>query len=282
MPELGELLSVDYWREHRIGLLYGIAGLLLFVISIIGTFPYDQALSSALLPMGLRLSYSSERPAFPVGAVMENVTLVRLDQPSPPLVQSEALKLTPGIDTLIGRPAIGIRSDMYGGRVWVKIRRHGDVTGVKLDLNSVDVSRYPAFGFPLKGIVSGKADLQAAGASIASRKGAFTLEGRNVELELVKGVPPFRFASLKGQCTIDGQTLHVDALQGSGPDMAISGSGLFHLGPTLSQTMMEMTLRISPTLAGRARLGLLFGFLPHPPDNRPYIFHGPVLMPQVS
>ncbi len=64
--------------------------------------------------------------------------------------------------------------------------------------------------------------------------------------------------------------------------MTVSGSGLIHIGPTLARSMMELTLRITPTMAGRIHLAVLFNFLPHPPDSRPYIFHGPLLMPAVS
>jgi type II secretion system protein N len=285
MPEFRELLSLEFWRERTIVLFYGLAAVVLFVIFTIGTFPYDQALSGALLPMGLKVSYNSEHPAFPIGAVLEDVTVVNLQRPSPPLVQSDALKLTPGIQTLIGRPAIGIRADMYGGRVWIKIRRHGDLTGLKMDLTNVNMARYPTaslLGLPLTGIVSGQADLETTGPSIDARKGAFALEGQNVDFVLLRGLPSFRFATFKANCTIEGRTLRVNSLEGRGPDMTVSGSGILHLAPTMAQTMIQMTLHISPTIAGRARLGILFNFLPHPPDNRPYIFHGPLLMPQVS
>jgi type II secretion system protein N len=285
MPDLNEIFSLDYWREHRLVLLYAAAALVLFVIFTIGTFPYDQALSGALLPMGLKVSYSAERPAFPLGAVFNDVRLVSINRPSPPLMQSDSLKLTPGIDNLIGRPAIGIRSEMYGGRVSIKIRRHADITRLDLDLDKVDFSRYPTaplLGFTLKGLFSGQADVQSAGPSLNSQKGTFNLQGSSVELLLVKGLPPLRFASLKGVCNLQGQTLRVNNLEGRGPDMAISGSGVIHLGPTVGQTMMEMTLHISPTIAGRTRLGVLFAFLPPHPDGRPYIFHGPLLTPQVS
>src|SRR5579875_46078 len=283
MPEFGEILSLDYWREHLTGLLYGLTAVVLFVIFTIGTFPYDQALSGALLPMGLKVSYGSEHPAFPIGAVLEDVTVVNLDRPSSPLMQSEALKLTPGLQTLIGRPAIAIRADMYGGRVWIKIRRHGDLTGLNLGLSNVNLSRYPTaslLGMPLTGTISGQAEFEDGGPS--AQKGDFALDGRSIEFTLIRGFPSFHFTILKANCTIEGRTLRVNALEGSGPDMAVNGSGVIHLAPTMAQTMIEMTLRISPTIAGRARLGLLFNFLPHPPDNRPYIFHGPLLMPQVS
>ncbi len=286
MPEFGGLLSLDYWREHSMALIYALAAMMLFVIFTIGTFPYDQALTGVLLPLGLKVSYRSERPAFPVGAVLQDVMLVSLDRPSaPPLVRSEALKLSPGLATLIGRPAIGMRADMYGGRVRARVRGEGDSIGIDLGLTDIDLARYPippTLGTTLKGIVSGQADFQDLGPAINAQKGDITLEGHGVEFSIVKGFPSLRFALLKGSCNIDHATLRINALFGSGPDMTISGSGVIHMGPTPAQSIMEMTLRIAPTVAGRARLGVLFAFLPHPPDDRPYIIHGPLLRPQAS
>ena len=286
MPEFEDLLSLEYWREHSMALIYALAAMVLFVIFTIGTFPYDEALTGVLLPLGLKVSYQSERPAFPVGAVLQDVMLVSLNRPSaPPLVRSEALKVTPGLGTLIGRPAIDMRANMYGGHVRAKVRRQGDTIGLDLGLTDIDLARYPVpptLGTTLKGIVSGQGNFQDIAPTMNAQKGDVTLEGHGVEFAPVKGFPALRFASLKGSCTIDHATLRINALEGRGPDMTISGSGVIHMGPTPAQSVMEMTLRISPTIAGRARLGLLFAFLPHPPDNRPYIIHGPMLMPQAS
>jgi type II secretion system protein N len=286
MPELSEVLTLDYLRERGMVLSYAIVALVLFVIFMIGTFPYQEALTGALMPLGLEIAATSERPAIPLGAVLENVRLISLDHPSaPPIVQSESLKLTPALGMLIGRPAVNIRADMYGGRVWASVSRRGDITGLALDLSNIDLSRYPtspSFAATIKGIVSGTASFENLGPTINSQNGAFTLEGHDLEYGLIKGFPPLRFSHLKTTCRLDQATLRVNALEGTGPDMTVSGSGVIHLGPTLALSMIEMTMRIMPTVAGRARLGMLFAFLPHPPDNRPYVFHGPLLMPQAN
>jgi type II secretion system protein N len=286
MPDFAEMLNLDYWREHALVVAYAVAGVLLFIIFTIGTFPYDRALTSALVPLGFKLSYDSEHPAFPIGAILENVQLISLDQPAaPPLVRSEALKLTPGFGTLIGRPTVGIRADLYGGRIWASVQREGDLTGLDFHLTDIDLSRYPVppqLGTTLKGIVSGGGYLAVMGQTVGSQQGAVTLEGHDLDFALIRGLPTLRFSRLRGSFQIDHATLRVNALEGTGPDMTISGSGVIHLGPTVASSMMEMTMRISPTMAGRTRLGVLFAFLPHPPDNRPYVFHGPLLMPQAS
>lgn len=286
MPELGEVLTLDYWREHSMVPMYALAALLLFIIFLIGTFPYDEALTGALTPLGLQLSYGSERPAFPVGAVLENVRLLSVEQSSaPPMIQSEALTLSPGLGTLIGRPVLRISADLYGGRLRASVRRHDDATAIDADLTDIDLSRYPVsrtIGTMFKGIVSGKVDFESLGPAMSSQTGNIILESSKVEFAAVKGFPPLRFATLKTNCRLDHGTLRVNTFEGTGPDMAISGSGLIHLGPTLAQSMIEMTMRIQPTVAGRARLGMVFAFLPHPPDNRPYVFHGPLLMPQAN
>jgi type II secretion system protein N len=283
MPDFAEMLNLEYWREHTLVVAYGAAGLLLFFIFIIGTFPYDRALTGALAPLGFRLSYDSEHPAFPIGATLENVQLISLDQPATPLVSSELLKLTPGFGILIGRPTIGIRADLYGGRVWATVQRDGDLTGLDFRLTDIDLSRYPIqaqLGTTLKGIISGGGYLAVM--RQMAQQGSVTLEGHDLDFALMRGLPTIRFSTLKGSFQIDHATVRVNTLEGTGPDMTINGSGVIHLGPTLASSMIELTMRISPTIVGRTRLGVLFAFLPHPPDNRPYIFHGPLLMPQAS
>lgn len=286
MPDFAELLTLDYWRAHSMLAAYALAGVGLFIIFTIGTFPYDQALTGALLPLGLRISYESERPAFPVGAVLEDVTLSSLDRPSgPPLARSESLKLTPGLATLIGHPVIGLHADMYGGVVRARVRNVSDDVGLDLDIREIDLSRYPlppTLGATLKGIVSGQAVFQELGPGVGQQKGDMVLEGHGLEFTVVKGFPSLRFALLKGSFNVNGAALRINSLSGRGPDMTISGSGIIHMGRTPAESIMEMTLSISPTVEGRARLGALFAFLPHPPDNRPYIIHGPLLMPQAS
>lgn len=286
MPEITEVLSLDYWRDHATVAAYAAAGLVLFVIFTIGTFPYDRALTSALVPLGFKVSYDGEHPAFPVGAVLDDVKLVNLEQPgAPPLLQSEALKLTPGLGTLIGRPGVGLRADLYGGRARATVRRSGGLTTLTFDLTNIDLSRYPIaskLGTALKGIVSGSGDFETADSTMQAQKGNVVLDGRDLDLVVIRGFPGLKFSKLKGSFQIDQATLRVNALEGSGPDMAVSGSGLIHIGPTLASSMMELTLRITPTMAGRIHLAALFNFLPHPPDGRPYIFHGPLLMPAVS
>jgi type II secretion system protein N len=285
MPELGEVLTVDYWREHTLGLAYAVAALVLFLVFMIGTFPYDQALTGALMPLGLEVTYTSERPGFPLGAVFEDFRLLSADHPSaPPLVESESLKLYPALGMLIGRATVGLRAEMYGGRVWANVRRNGEAMALQLALTDVDLSRYPpppALGTPIKGIVSGTADFQNLGSAMNEQKGNVSFEARQVEFSPIRGFP-LQFTRLAGSFNLDGQSLRVNALEGGGPDMAISASGVIHLGPTPAQTMIDITLRITPTMAGRTHLGALFAFLPHPPDNRPYILHGPLLMPQAS
>jgi type II secretion system protein N len=286
MPEWREFLSLDYWREHAIVGAYALAALVLFVIFVIGTFPYDQALTGVLMPLGFKLSYMEEHPAFPIGAVLEDVKLVSLDQPATsPLLSSDSLKLTPGLGILIGRPGVGIHADLYDGTARVSVRRSANVTELFFNLNNINLARYPlppSTGIGLKGIASADGNFAIADHQPSSQQGSATLDGRDLDFALMKGLPSFRFTSIKGSVQLDNATLRINSFQATGPDMNVSGSGLIHLGRTVASSMMELTLRISPTVAGRARLGILFAFLPHPPDNRPFLFHGPLMMPSVS
>jgi type II secretion system protein N len=286
MPELRELLSLDYWREHTLAVAYAGAGLLLFIIFVIGTFPYDRALTSALTPLGFKVSYSGERPAFPVGAVLDDVRLINLQEPgAPPLVHSEALKLTPGLGTLIGRPGIGIHADIYGGRVRATVRRAGEFTSLDFSLADIDMARYPLpprLGLKLKGLISGNGNFEIRDRTTYSQTGNLSVDARNLNLAIGRVFPAINFTKAKGSFTVDHSTLRIDALEASGPDVSLSGSGVIHMGTTVANSTMQLTVRISPTAAGRSKLGILLGFLPHPPNNRPYILHGPLLAPSIS
>ena len=74
-------LTAAFWREHLLLASYGIWGLFLFLVFLISSFPYRDALSGALSPAGLTLSYEDQHFHFPIGAEMENVRLVRLGNP---------------------------------------------------------------------------------------------------------------------------------------------------------------------------------------------------------
>ncbi len=198
MPEITEVLSLDYWRDHATVAAYAAAGLVLFVIFTIGTFPYDRALTSALVPLGFKVSYRGEHPAFPVGAVLDDVKLVSLEQPgAPPLLQSEALKLTPGLGTLIGRPGVGLRADLYGGRARVTVRRSGGLTTLTFDADQHRFVALPdAFKLAtaLKGIVSGSGDFETADSTMQAQKGNLVLDGHDLDLVVIRGFPGLKFS----------------------------------------------------------------------------------------
>jgi type II secretion system protein N len=286
MPELNELLSVDFWHEHLLAVSYVGAGLLLFIVFVIAGFPYDRALTGTLAPMGLQLSYSDQHLRFPIGSVLENVTLLDMHQPGgEPVFQSDRVALAPGLGTLIGRPGIHVDADAYDGQARVTLQQSGNLSTIGFDLKEVDLSRYPLptrYGVSVRGIVSAKGNLRVDDVTKISQDGAMTLLIRELAVGMGRALPRISFSRLDAELTIRHGVVTVDRLEGSGPDAALSVHGTVHLGPTAQLTTVDLSARITPTAIGRARLGFLLGFLPHPPDSRPYVIRGSLAAPALS
>lgn len=285
MDNLRDLLTIDYWREHRLGLAYAIFAAVLFVVFMIASFPYARALSVALVPIHLRVSYAGQRPAFPIGAVLEDVRLLDTRQPGrPPLFQSEQLALGPALSTVIGRPALSVTAQAYGGRAALALRKESRLTGFSFDLENINLARYPLprdARVKVAGIASARGSLEIDPLGV-SQAGSMNLDIRELALSLGRAMPQISFHNLSGKFQVNRGTLRIDRLAGTGPDMTIEITGTVHLMPTAAQTTVDLTASIRPTAAGRTHLGLLLNFLPHPPDNRPYHIRGPLTAPALT
>src|SRR6202040_842966 len=105
----------DFVREYATRIGYATIGVLCFFAFLLATFPYTDALSGLLAPMGLRLSTKGQGMSFPFGVSMDGVML---DSPASgrPFFQSDKLRVTPTLlSMLIGSPGVKISADAYGG-----------------------------------------------------------------------------------------------------------------------------------------------------------------------
>src|SRR5207244_319883 len=126
------------WERVRIPAYIGV-GLLLFIVFIIASFPYDEAFSGILAPLGLKLTYAEQHMNFPIGAVLDDVHLNAMAGGGPPLLQSPELSLAPAFGALLlGRPGVRMRADLYNGDVRASLSRSGD--RILVAINASDVS----------------------------------------------------------------------------------------------------------------------------------------------
>lgn len=284
MVDPRELLRAGYWREHRLAFAYAAFALVMFVVFVIATFPYARALTVALQPLHLRVTYGEQHSGFPIGAVLEDVRLLETGRLGPALFQSDQLSLKPGLGVLIGRPSLSVSANAYGGQAALSLSRASGLAQVGFDLTDIDLGRYPmphAVPVKIAGIASALGHLEINGRGI-SQTGSANLVIRQLALSLSSAMPELKFNDLQGKFRVNHGILQIDHLAGAGPDLKVDIDGTVHLMPTAAQTTVNLTAAIHPTAAGRAHLRFYLNFLPHPPDSRPYHIRGPLLAPALS
>ncbi len=286
MAELRDRLTLDYWREHVLEAAYIGFGLIAFLIFMVASFPYDQALSAALGPAGLALEYSDRRLQLPLGATLDNVRLVSLNNPGPPILQTDQLRLAPTFASiLIGRPGVRISADIYNGTVKATVRRAGNELRISFAVDALELRRYRGLvrlGASAEGQLSGSGWVAIAPNGPAASSGDVDLEGKSLIIRIGSGLPPIAFTDLKGSIRLDDGVLEIKRLTGSGTDGTLDAHGAIRLAPDLRASQIALSLKIDPTPGGRARLGFLLGLLPHPPGPQPYNVRGSLLTPKIS
>lgn len=280
-------LRLEFWREHAAVVAYAGWGVLVFVAVMIASFPYDDALSAMLSPMGLKLTYEEQHLSLPIGAELLDVRLVAAGQPGDPaLLESPELRLAPAIGSfLIGRPGLKIRAAVFDGEFAATVRRRGGVLDVSFKARDLDVARLRTlarWAASVGGQLSAAGSVVVPGGRALTASGALEISAKGLAMRLGKGLPAVSFSDVNASMKLEAGVLTIARLRGSGPEGSFAAQGSVRLAPDLSDSPLELTLRLSPTPNGRTRLGFLMGLLPHPPDNRPYIFRGTLRAPSIS
>jgi len=287
MADWRQYLTADYWRDHRVSIAYGLWGLFLFLVFMIGNFPYQETLSAIFSPMGWRISYGDQRTSFPIGVKLENVRLTSTIEPAAqPVFQSADVTLAPALGSLLmGRPGLRISAEAYDGRIYATVRRVGDGLAVDIDARNLNLARYRSSGLPgasLNGLFSGTGSLALSGHAIDASSGKLELGGKDFALKLGTGFPAIAFTDCKAVLKLERGVVKIEQIEGSGADLKALANGELMLAPDITNSTIQMTLQLEPTSAGRAHLGILLGLLPHPPTSQPYTVRGPLLAPSIS
>jgi type II secretion system protein N len=283
MAELSELRTVDFWRQHPLPIAYIATGVILFLVFVIGGFPYDRALSGSLAPMGLDLSYSDQHPRFPIGAVLENVRLRDASgRQNQPLFAGEEVALAPGLGTLLGRPSLDLKAEAYEGVIAVSLGQSKNLTRVNFTIDRINLAQYPIptkMRLSIRGLLSAAGMLEVNDSTRMTQTGNIHIVAHNLSVGMGPGLPHLMLATLQGSARIDHGVVFIQQLTGNGPDLSLDLAGSIRLGPNAAQTLVNLSGHLHPSAAGRAHLGFLLNFLPHPPDFRPYTIRGSLASP---
>lgn len=278
MADLPGLLGRDFARSHSVELSYAGAGLLLFFLFLIATFPYTDALSAVLAPMGLRFSSREQGFDFPFGLKMDGVALSDSQVGSRPVFEGDQLLLRPAfLSMLLGSPGVHLKADAYGGWLAVTAHRRGDATSINFSLNGMHLERYrpprPLL-VELVGVVSGDGNGYVSGHDLNVDRGVLHLSAADASFRFA-GIP-LRIGAITATANLEGGKMNIQQLESQGGDVIVSGRGVIELEPNLPASTVAIRFQLQVTPAARTRLGFLLKFLPHPPNSAPYFLGGTV------
>ncbi len=278
MVELRDVLNRDFWRAHATEAAYIGAAAVLFAIFLVATFPYSDAVSGVLAPAGLALKSADQRVSFPFGAELEDVRLISLTSPGAPLLESERIKVTPALGSLLlFHPGVNATAAMSGGVVKVSAHRGGDGTHVAFDLDALNLAQsrgLAAIGASLAGTLSGAGELVLATDDSGSQSGDVTLKADGMNLRVGPGMPAIKFGDVTAKLKLAGAVLMVEELKSSAGDLTLDGHGTIRPAADWRQSPIRLNVRMGLSADAQSRLQFLVAMLPHPPGDEPYEIGG--------
>jgi type II secretion system protein N len=287
MPEQIVARAMAFVRAHLRAFGYGAFGAMVFLVSLVATFPYTATLSALLEPLSLSLRSSSQGFSLPMGAALSDVRLASIQPSAPFAIESPNVTLTPAFGALLlGEPGVRVHARLYGGAVRATIYRRGGGLGLSFDMNGVGLARITSlheFGAKVLGRLSGSGWARLASNDPAAASAQINFHAAELTIRVARGFVSIRLGDVTGALSLARGALEVTRLDSHGPDGMLHGHGTIRLGPDPAQSRIDLQLVIEPTIAGRRRLGVLFGLLPHPPGpHQPYVLTGPLIAPSIS
>lgn len=282
-------LSAARRRRHiLIGAAYVIFGAALFLAFLAALFPYGDTISAMLKPLNLEMVYRDQRMHFPIGATLADVRLVSTaERPPRTLLRSPDMILAPTLASLLfGRPGLRVRAQIYGGSIGATLYQRNAVASIVFTANSLNLAQADPLlqaGAELGGAISaaGTAEL-AEDADWSGDTAHMALDGSGVSLKVVNGLPPIRLGAVAGVAALNDGVITLSNFETHGDDLEIAARGTIQLAPDPADTIVNMTVSLTPTPGGRNRFGVLLDMLPHPPARGPYYISGPLTAPSVN
>ncbi|HLX36437.1 MAG TPA: type II secretion system protein GspN [Candidatus Binataceae bacterium] len=275
----------EFVRAHRTVLAYVGFGAILFFAFLLATFPYADTLSGVLAPMGLRLTMRDQGVSFPFGIRLDGVVLDSPDGKRQ-LFKSDSLRVTPAyLSMLLGTPGVSISADAYGGSFDLHARRSGDATTLSFSGASLHLENYPALramGLNLRATLSGDGNAYVTRNDLFADRGVFHVDAAGASYQIFPGSRPLKLGEITASIHLDQGKLTIDQVDSHGGDLSISGRGVIELQPNLPDSTVAIKFQLATTPAGRATLGFLLNFLPHPPNAGPYFLSGTLAFPRLS
>jgi type II secretion system protein N len=273
-------------RSRLVYVAYALIGLLLFLGFIAAGFPYPQAVSDGLAPMGYSVAIGAQHYSFPFGAELDNVTIAPLSPPGPAVLDSPRVIVAPSLlSILVFHPGLRVKADLFGGIVKTTARPSAGGTLLNFSLSDVQLANLKLldqWGLALTGGLSGDGKAWIPPANPNDGKGNADLEAANLNVTPPAPLPPVAMGTAEGTFSVENQMLTIQNFKTSGGDLQLTASGTIQLGDNPSDSTLNIQFTLATTPAAAQRLAFLLAGLPHPPGGQPYQLTGTLAAPHIS
>ncbi len=286
LPDFREFLNPEYWRSHAVEAGYAVCGVVFFVVFLAATFPYSDALSHALAPLGVTVTSSGQKFALPFGAELQDVRLLPIaTHGAAPILQSDSVKVAPSLlSFLMLHPGVSASAQIYDGVVTVSASRSGDGTRLGINASGLNIAQFrglASIGANVAGFLGASGVLRISGDGSGAQDGDLALDAGGVTLKFGPTMPSIKLGDLDAKLALNGNQLSVQDLKNKDGDLDISGSGVITLAPSWSDSPINLRVKMTPAAAAQSRLAFLSAILPPMPDGQPYRIVGTLGAPQL-
>jgi len=264
-------MTPDKWRQlRRIGIFAGF-GLVVFVVALYASFPYDRAKEAAIRMASknfdVDVEIGSAGPAFGL-AVMFHDIRVRTRPPTgkPTRFTIESAKVSPSLTSLFSSSmSFSVSAEALGGKIDLDQRgAPGKKGGFRTELNArdIDMAEIPgireAINMPLTGKLKLDVRIASETGRYADAAGAMTIacedcvagDGKtplkvpgNPFLAAGLTLPRTRIGNLGGRIAIDKGTAKLQGVESKSPDGEVALEGEINLRDPMPQSNVNLYLR---------------------------------------
>jgi type II secretion system protein N len=268
----------------RTMLLYVVFTVVLFVVFLVSTFPYEIVVGQVLAMMrsnAVNVEFKTAEFAWHRGLALNDVRLSAVaGEMRDPYLELDRLWVRPVITELVrGNPyALAVQAELYGGTAAGQLSVNAGTVAGNLAVSAASLGRYPPLVAMLEegqlaGRLSGNVSFEAAGPSVESgqARGEMRLENASLEKARVSGftVPDLHFRETRLAFGVQNGRMEVEQFNANGDELNVSASGQVSFREPIDASVLNLKATILPGKEAPDNIRGLISLIPKPRDGKP-------------
>lgn len=265
----------------RTTLLYVGYTLLLFVVSLVVTFPHELLVRRALSRVShgpVEVDFKSLGLGFN-GYEISGAHIAPAADDQPPYVEFSHIWLRPSLGALVrGNPYdFLVSADLYGGRAYGEVSVAGGALTGWLQLRDVEIGRYRTVTAlldegQLAGKVAGQFNFEARSNNVGAGQGSgeISVDGASITAAKVNGftIPDLKLRQTRAKFQVRAGHVELQEFQTAG-DLNAQGSGQISLRDPLKDSVLNLRATVITGLETPDAIKSLVALIPRPAGSKP-------------